>query len=158
MINGLSRGGSYLETPTNSASFTQCLGCGMRLPRRISAELRLKPVAETMAITGTFCEQWMDYVDVELLRRPRGQGCRIPCAASSAERQEAEAESRVHQGRPRRAAVQVVRLLIFGGLAMPWALVIALTAAVIWLRRILLAVARMIAAGVRLLAHEVRRR
>jgi hypothetical protein len=50
-----------------------------------------------------------------------------------------------------------VRLLVFCALAMPWALVIALAAAVIWLRRILLAVARMIVVGVRLLDYELRR-
>ena len=50
-----------------------------------------------------------------------------------------------------------MRLLVFCALAMPWALVIALTAAVAWLRCVLLAVARMIAAWIRLLLHEARR-
>ena len=51
-----------------------------------------------------------------------------------------------------------MRLLVFCALAMPWALVIVLAAAVIWLRRAVVAVARMIAAWIRLLAHEARRR
>jgi hypothetical protein len=48
--------------------------------------------------------------------------------------------------------------LVFCALTMPWALVIVLTVAVIWLRRVVLDLARMIAAWIRLLAHEVRRR
>ena len=51
-----------------------------------------------------------------------------------------------------------MRLLVFCALAMPWALVIVLTAAVIWLWRVVVDLARMIAAWSRLLAHEVRRR
>ena len=51
-----------------------------------------------------------------------------------------------------------MRVLVFCALTMPWALVIVLTVAVIWLRRVVVAVARMIAAWIRLLAHEVRRR
>jgi len=49
-----------------------------------------------------------------------------------------------------------VRVLVFCALAMPWALVIVFTAAVIWLRRVVVDLARMIAAWIRLLAHEVR--
>jgi hypothetical protein len=48
--------------------------------------------------------------------------------------------------------------LVFCALTIPWALVIVLTVAVIWLRRVVLDLARMIAAWIRLLAHEVRRR
>ena len=51
-----------------------------------------------------------------------------------------------------------MRVLVFCALTMPWALVIVLTAAVIWLRRVVVDLARMIAVGFRLLAHEVRRR
>jgi hypothetical protein len=51
-----------------------------------------------------------------------------------------------------------VRLLVFCALVMPWALVIVLTAAVIWLRRVVVAVARKIASLIRLLVHEVRGR
>ena len=51
-----------------------------------------------------------------------------------------------------------MRLLVFCALAMPWALVIALAAAVIWVRRVIVAVARMTAAWIRLLVHDVRGR
>ena len=51
-----------------------------------------------------------------------------------------------------------MRVLVFCALAMPWALVIVFTAAVIWLRRVVLDLVRMIAAWIRLLAREVRRR
>ena len=50
-----------------------------------------------------------------------------------------------------------MRLLVFCALAMPWALVIALSAAVIWLRRLVVAAARMIAAWIRLVLREARR-
>jgi Protein of unknown function (DUF3489)/Homeodomain-like domain len=58
-------------------------------------------------------------------------------------------KSGFQQERPGRAAVQAVRLLVFCALVMPWALAIVLTAVVvIWLRRVIAAVARMIAAWV----------
>jgi hypothetical protein len=41
---------------------------------------------------------------------------------------------------------------------MPWAFVIAVAAAVIWLRRAVVVATRTIAAWIRMLAHEVRRR
>ena len=49
------------------------------------------------------------------------------------------------------------RALVFCALVKPWALAIALTAVVIWMRRAVVAVARMITAGIRLLVQEVRR-